>query len=38
MFLQEDVLKLQPDMLHARCPIYIGSSDDVDEVLKYVNK
>jgi len=35
---KENVLKLQPTMLHARCPIYIGSSDDVDEVLKYVNK
>jgi len=34
----EDVMKVAPRKLHDRVPIYIGSSEDVDECLKYVNK
>lgn len=30
------VMELQPKALHERCPIYIGSAEDVDECVKYV--
>jgi fructose-1,6-bisphosphatase I len=30
------VLELQPTGLHQRVPIYIGSSEDVDEVVSYL--
>jgi fructose-1,6-bisphosphatase I len=31
------VMDLQPTKLHERCPIFIGSAEDVDECVKYVN-
>jgi fructose-1,6-bisphosphatase len=29
-------MDFQPTELHQRVPIYIGSSDDVEEVVKYL--
>ncbi len=31
------VLDLQPSKLHERCPIFIGSAEDVDECVKYAH-
>lgn len=33
----ERVLDVVPTKLHERCPIYLGSSDDVDVILSYLN-
>lgn len=29
----ERILSIQPEKPHQRCPIYIGSSDDIDDIL-----
>mmetsp|Transcript_23380 Transcript_23380/g.16633 ORF Transcript_23380/g.16633 Transcript_23380/m.16633 type:complete len:169 (+) Transcript_23380:1-507(+) len=34
---EQRVMDIQPDELHQRCPIFIGSAEDVDEVVSYVN-
>mmetsp|Transcript_7762 Transcript_7762/g.18303 ORF Transcript_7762/g.18303 Transcript_7762/m.18303 type:complete len:394 (-) Transcript_7762:314-1495(-) len=34
---EQRVMEIQPDELHQRCPIFIGSAEDVDEVVSYVN-
>lgn len=33
----KDVLDVVPESIHQRCPIYLGSKDDVEEVLSFVN-
>ncbi|VDN22625.1 unnamed protein product [Dibothriocephalus latus] len=31
------ILDIQPEKIHERAPIYLGSREDVEEVLKFVN-
>ncbi|XP_055301210.1 fructose-1,6-bisphosphatase 1 [Sitodiplosis mosellana] len=31
------ILDVVPESIHQRCPVFLGSSNDVDEVLSYVN-
>ena len=33
----ERVLDVVPTKLHERCPIYLGSSEDIDVILSYLN-
>jgi fructose-1,6-bisphosphatase I len=30
---KERILELQPSSLHERCPVFMGSKDDVQDVL-----
>lgn len=30
------VLDIEPKDIHERCPIFLGSKDDVDEVVSYL--
>lgn len=32
------VLDVQPESIHQRCPIFLGSKDDVEDVLKVIKK
>lgn len=33
-----DILDVQPTTIHQRCPIFMGSKDDVDDVIKMYEK
>lgn len=33
---KERILDVVPTSIHQRCPIFLGSSNDVDEVLSYM--
>ncbi|XP_011297167.1 fructose-1,6-bisphosphatase 1 [Fopius arisanus] len=33
-----DILDVVPEKLHQRCPIFLGSSEDVDDVLEVIRK
>lgn len=33
-----DILDIQPTSLHQRSPIFLGSKEDVEEVLKVIKK
>lgn len=33
---QKRILDVVPDSIHQRCPIFLGSPKDVDEVLSYM--
>jgi fructose-1,6-bisphosphatase I len=32
------ILDIVPDSIHQRCPIFLGSQDDVEDVLKLIKK
>jgi fructose-1,6-bisphosphatase I len=32
------ILDIVPDSIHQRCPIFLGSQDDVEEVLQFIKK
>jgi len=33
---EERILDVVPASLHQRCPVYLGSADDIDEILSYL--
>lgn len=35
---KQRILDLIPESIHQRCPVFLGSSNDVDECLSYINK
>jgi fructose-1,6-bisphosphatase I len=32
------ILDIVPESIHQRCPIFLGSQDDVEDVLKLIKK
>ena len=32
------VLDIEPKDFHERCPIYLGSSDEIDELITFIKK
>jgi fructose-1,6-bisphosphatase I len=35
---EKPILEMVPDSIHQRAPIFLGSKDDVEEVLSFVKK
>lgn len=33
-----DILDVQPTNIHQRCPVFLGSTDDVNDVLAVIKK
>lgn len=34
----ENILDVQPKSIHQRCPTFLGSKEDVEELLSYLKK
>jgi fructose-1,6-bisphosphatase I len=32
------IMDLQPDAIHARCPVYLGSKENVEKVMEFIKK